>query len=100
MIARQIRDTPADYLSLCVGINIYGGATLNPRTFGPSIMGFVQIVREGHPETPLVIMSPIYACQRETTTNAAGFTLEAMRVEVAHAVTTLHAHGGYQYSLC
>lgn len=93
MIARQIRDTPADFLSMCVGINIYGGNTLNLRTFGPSIKGFVQIVREKHPDTPFVLMSPIYGVQRETTPNAVGFTLEAMRIEVEAAANALWANG-------
>ncbi len=93
MVARLMRDLPADLLSMCIGINIYGGATLNARTFGPGIIGFVQIVREKHPDTPLVVMSPIYSPPRETTPNAVGFTLQAMREEVAAAVATLQAHG-------
>ncbi|MEZ4836426.1 MAG: SGNH/GDSL hydrolase family protein [Caldilineaceae bacterium] len=93
MIARQMRDAAADYLSMCVGINIYGGGTLNPRTFGPSIIGFVQIVREKHPDTPFVVMSPIFSPPREDVFNSAGFTLRAMRDEVQAAVTALQAHG-------
>lgn len=93
MIARQMRDTPADFLSMCVGINIYGGGTLNLRTFGPSIMGFVQIVREKHPDTTLVLMSPIYGVHREEELNAVGFTLQAMREEVAAAANKLWALG-------
>ncbi len=93
MIARLMRDRTADLLSMCVGINIYGGNTLNLRTFGPSIMGFVRIVREGHPDTPFVIMSPIFSPPREETLNAVGFTLQVMRNEVAAAVATLQAQG-------
>lgn len=93
MIARLMRDLPADFLSMCVGINIYGGATLNPRTFGPGILGFVRIVREKHPDTPFAILSPIFSPPRETVTNVVGFTLEAMRGEVESAVATLQAHG-------
>lgn len=93
MLARLIRDLPADYLSMCVGINIYGAASLSPRTFRAAIIGFVQIVREKHPDTPYVIMSPIYSPPRETTTNAVDFTLQAMRDEVAAAVDVLQAAG-------
>ena len=93
MMARIIRDRPADYISLCVGINIYGGSTLNERTFASSLMGFIQIVREGHPQTPLVILSPIYSPKREYTKNVAGLTLQEMRDEIAQVVTTLQAHG-------
>lgn len=93
MIARLIRDLPADFLSLCVGINVYGQSSLGPRTFRPAIIGFVEIVRERHPDTPLAVMSPIYSPPRETTPNAVGFTLSAMREEVAAAVAALQACG-------
>lgn len=93
MLARLIRDQPADYVSLCLGINVYGAASLGPRTFGPAIIGFVQIVREKHPDVPLAVVSPIYSPPRESTPNAVGLTLAAMRDEVAAAVETLRAHG-------
>lgn len=93
VVARMMRDLPADFLSMCVGINIYGGATLNPRSFRAAIIGFVQIVREGHPQIPFVVLSPIWSPPRETQANAVGFTLQAMREEVADAVEVLRAHG-------
>ncbi|HEV7213729.1 MAG TPA: SGNH/GDSL hydrolase family protein [Chloroflexota bacterium] len=93
MIARMMRDRPAEYLSMCVGINIYGGGSLGPRAFGQAIIGSVLIVREKHPATPLAVMSPIYSPPRETTQNAVGFTLQAMREEVAAAVEAVRAHG-------
>jgi len=93
MIARMIRDLPADYLSICAGINIYGAASLGPRAFVPALIGFVQILRERHPATPLAILSPIYSPPRETTPNAVGFTLQAMRDAVAEAVALLQSRG-------
>ena len=89
MIARMIRELPADFLSMKVGINIYGSCSLNVRTFQSAIIGFVQIVREKHPNTPFVVISPIFSPPRETTPNAVGFTLEDMRQEVAEAVQIL-----------
>lgn len=93
MVARVIRDRPADFLSMCVGINVLGSGSLNARTFRPAIIGFVQIVREKHPETPLAVMSPIYSPPRETTLNAVGLNLMLMRDEVSAAVSALQAHG-------
>ncbi len=93
MIARQIRDTKVDFISLCVGINIYGSGSLNPRSFGSSLCGFVQIIREKHSHTPLVLMSPIFSPNREETVNPAGFTLIKMRAEVQDVVTTLQSMG-------
>ena len=93
MVARIIRDRDADLISLCVGINIYGSGSLNARTFGPGIIGFVKIIREKHLDTPIALISPIYSPGREETLNDVGFTLSGMRVEVAGAVEKLRAHG-------
>ena len=93
LIARVIRDRDADLISLCLGINVYGSASLNSRTFGPGIVGFVKIVREKHPETPLVLLSPIFSPGREDTPNEVGFTLSQMRGEVAMAVEKLESNG-------
>ena len=93
MIARLVRDLPADFISMKVGINIYGSGSLNARTFRPAIIGFVQIVREKHPDTPLAVISPIYSAQREAAPSSAGLSLRDMREEVAAAVEALRAHG-------
>ena len=82
-----------DFLSMKVGINIYGSDSLSVRTFQSAIIGFVQIVREKHPDTPFVVISPIFSPPRETTPNAVGFTLEEMRQEVAEAVRVLRDLG-------
>jgi hypothetical protein len=93
MVVRIIRDREADVISLCLGINIYGGPSLNERTFGPGILGFVQIVREKHPTTPIALISPIYSAPREDTPNVVDFTLKQMRAEVKKTAETLQAHG-------
>lgn len=96
LIATMIRDQPADCISLSVGINIYGGATLSARTFRWNLIGFIHIIREKHPDTPLIVMSPIFSPPRESTPNAVGLTLEIMRDEVAHAVRLLQEHGDHR----
>ncbi len=58
-VARTIRDMPADLISLKVGINIVGLAAFRLRTFGPAVHGFLDTIRDGHPETPLLVMSPV-----------------------------------------
>lgn len=93
MVARMIRDMRVDYISMCLGINIQGASSLGPRAFRPAIIGAVQIVREKHPETPLVLMSPICSPHREETPNTVGFHLKGMREEVKAAAEALQAHG-------
>ena len=93
LIARAMRDMTADYFSICVGINIYGAGSLNRRTFRPGICAFVRLIRDKHPDVPFAVISPIFSPPREDQENAVGFTLRAMRKEVALAVEDLRAHG-------
>ena len=57
--ARTIRDVPADLISMKVGINVVNGANLTERTFGPAVHGFIDTIRDGHPKTPILVISPV-----------------------------------------
>jgi lysophospholipase L1-like esterase len=92
-IALLMRDLPADYLTMKLGINIYGNGSLNARSFGANLIGFVQILREKHPHTPLTLISPIYSFDRETTVNAVGWSLQDYRNAVREAVQTMQENG-------
>ncbi|TDD87306.1 GDSL-type esterase/lipase family protein [Actinomadura rubrisoli] len=65
--ARAIRDTPADLISLKIGINIANTDSMRLRTFAPAVHGFLDTVREGHPGTPLLVVSPILCPIQEDT---------------------------------
>lgn len=70
MMARQIRDTPADCISLKFGINVHTMGSMVKRAFAQAALGFIQTVREGHPTTPLLLVSPIYGHHREEKTQS------------------------------
>ena len=57
--ARVIRDTPADLISVKLGINVVNHDAMRLRVFGPAVHGFLDTIREGHPDTPLLVVSPI-----------------------------------------
>jgi hypothetical protein len=57
--ARAIRDQPADLISLKLGINIVNHDCFRVRSFGPAVHGFLDTIREGHPTTPILVISPI-----------------------------------------
>ncbi|MFE3854690.1 GDSL-type esterase/lipase family protein [Streptomyces griseorubiginosus] len=65
--ARAVRDTPADVISLKIGINIVNHDVMRLRAFGPAVHGFLDTVREGHPDTPLLVVSPILCPIHEDT---------------------------------
>ncbi len=57
--ARTIRDEPADLISLKLGINVVNGDAMRERTFHAALHGFLDTVRDGHPATPLLVVTPI-----------------------------------------
>ncbi|MCD7441213.1 lipase [Streptomyces lincolnensis] len=65
--ARTLRDTPADLISVKIGINVVNADLMRLRAFGPAVHGFLDTVREGHPTTPLLVVSPILCPLHEDT---------------------------------
>lgn len=58
-VADAIAQTPADVISVKVGVNIVGARAMDRRTFVPALQGFLDRVRVGHPNTPIVLTSAI-----------------------------------------
>ncbi|MFE2066345.1 GDSL-type esterase/lipase family protein [Streptomyces sp. NPDC059467] len=75
--ARAVRDTPADLISLKLGINVVNADLMRLRAFGPAVHGFLDTVREGHPETPLLVVSPILCPIHEDTPGPTAMDLSA-----------------------
>ncbi|MFD9725210.1 SGNH/GDSL hydrolase family protein [Streptomyces sp. NPDC059072] len=65
--ARAMRDTPADLISVKVGINLVNLDLMRLRALGPAVHGFLDTIREGHPTTPLLVVSPILCPIHEDT---------------------------------
>ena len=65
--ARAMRDTPADLISVKIGINIVNTDAMRLRAFTPAVHGFLDTIREGHPSTPLLVVSPILCPIQEDT---------------------------------
>jgi hypothetical protein len=76
--ARAIRDRPADIISVKVGINLVNTDLMRFRAFGPAVHGFLDTIRDGHSNTPLVVVSPIYCPIHETTPGPGTFDLDAL----------------------
>ncbi|KNE81540.1 MULTISPECIES: GDSL-type esterase/lipase family protein [Streptomyces] len=65
--ARALRDTPADLISVKIGINLVNTDLMRLRAFGPAVHGFLDTVREGHPTVPLLVVSPVLCPIHEDT---------------------------------
>ncbi|GHD05356.1 lipase [Zhihengliuella salsuginis] len=87
-VARVMRDTPADLLSLKIGINIVGGDVMRRRAFAPAVHGFLDTLREGHPDAPILVVSPLYCGIHEETPGPGAFDPEAMAVGETRFIAT------------
>ncbi|ORT60780.1 GDSL-type esterase/lipase family protein [Streptomyces sp. CB03238] len=65
--ARTMRDTRADLISVKIGINLVNTDLMRLRAFAPAVHGFLDTIREGHPTTPLLVVSPILCPVHEDT---------------------------------
>ncbi|MFE4172919.1 GDSL-type esterase/lipase family protein [Streptomyces sp. NPDC056909] len=65
--ARALRDTPADMISVKIGINLVNTDLMRLRAFGPAVHGFLDTIREGHPTAPLLVVSPVLCPIHEDT---------------------------------
>jgi len=66
-VARVLRDTPADLISLEIGINLVNTDLMRRRALGPAVHGFLDTVRDGHPDVPLLVVSPLLCPMHEQT---------------------------------
>ncbi|MGQ1795889.1 SGNH/GDSL hydrolase family protein [Kocuria oceani] len=76
--ARTIADTPAELISVKVGINLVNLDLMRLRAFGPAVHGFLDTIRDGHPHTPLLVISPILCPIHEHTPGPGAFDPEAL----------------------
>lgn len=65
--ARAMRDTPADLISVKIGLNLVNTDLMRLRAFTPAVHGFLDTIREGHPTAPLLVVSPVLCPIHEDT---------------------------------
>jgi hypothetical protein len=65
--ARAMRDTPADLISVKIGVNLVNTDAMRLRAFTPAVHGFLDTIREGHPSAPLLVVSSVLCPVQEDT---------------------------------
>ncbi len=78
-VARTMRDAAADLLSIKVGINIVGGDLMRRRVLGPAVHGFLDTIRDGHPTTPLLVVTPVLCPIHEDTPGPSSIDVAAFQ---------------------
>jgi lysophospholipase L1-like esterase len=91
--AEAVSGLAADVISITHGTNCW---TRTPHSAGMMLettRAFLDIVRDGHPETPMVVASPVLRPDAETTPNRLGATLADLRAAMEEAVRDRIAAG-------
>lgn len=99
--ARAMRDLPADLISVKLGINLVNADLMRLRGFTAAVHGFLDTIRDGHPTTPLLVVSSVWCGIHEETPGPAApdmaaaaegrlrFTATGDPAEVARGALTL-----------
>lgn len=77
--ARAMRDTPADLISVKLGINVVNNDLMRLRGFRAAVHGFLDTVRDGHPQTPLLVISSVLCPIHETVPGPSAPDLSSMQ---------------------
>ena len=91
--AEQIAKLDADVISISHGTNCWTRIPFSAALFRENTRSFLQIVREGHPDVPIVVTSPVVRPDAEATPNRLGATLDDLRVAMEAATLDRMADG-------
>ena len=97
--AEQIATLPADVISIAHGTNMHTRIPFSAAQFREGLRAFLTIVRQGHPQTPIVVCSMILRPDAESTPNRLGATMADLRFEMEDLVTSLRQGGDGALSL-
>ncbi len=86
--ARAMRDEPADLISVKIVINLVNTDLMRLRAFAPAVHGFLDTIREGHPTTPLLVVSPLLCPIHEHTPGPAAPDLSGLSAGVLRFLAT------------
>jgi lysophospholipase L1-like esterase len=97
--AQEIAALPADLISIAHGTNCWTRTPQSAECFAASLRDFVALVRLGHPQTPIVAVSPILRADAESQPNVLGATLLDLRMAFETTIESLRASGDARLQL-
>ncbi len=97
--AEEIASLPADVITIAHGTNCWTRIPFSVGMFREGLIGFLDIVRQGHPDTPIVAVSPITRPDAESTPNRLGANLVELRAVFQRVVGDRIAAGDKRLSL-
>ncbi|MFF5789581.1 GDSL-type esterase/lipase family protein [Streptomyces sp. NPDC012693] len=93
VLAEHLARLPGDVITLAFGTNCWSRVPATADWMYATVQAFVGLVRQGHPDTPLLIVSPVLRPDAEHTRNALGATLTELRRAMERAGRDLAAEG-------
>jgi len=91
--AEHIAELAAAVISITHGTNCWTRVPFSVGLFAEQLTAFLDIVRQGHPETPVLVSSPIVRPDAENTPNRLGATLTDLRKAMEDVVRARIAGG-------
>lgn len=85
--AEHVAELPGDVITVAHGTNCWTRTPHTPGMVAEGLRGFLDVVRSGHPETPIVVVSPIVRPDAEETANRLGATLADLRRAIEDVAT-------------
>lgn len=80
--AEHIAELEADVITVAHGTNCWSRTPHTASQVAEGMRAFLDVVRQGHPETPIVVVSPIVRPDAEDTPNRLGATLVDLRAAI------------------
>ncbi|MFF8603436.1 GDSL-type esterase/lipase family protein [Streptomyces sp. NPDC015232] len=98
-LAEHLARLPGELITLAFGTNCWAAVPCSAPLLYETTRAFVTLVRRGHPDTPLLLLSPVLRPAAEHTGNALGATLGELRAAMEAAVRDLVAAGDSRLAL-
>ena len=87
-VAAHLASTPADVISLAWGTNCWAQIEMDAAYIRELMRLFLGMVRRGHPDTPILVITPVIRPAAEEARNGSGATLSDLRRGLEDAVHT------------
>jgi lysophospholipase L1-like esterase len=97
--AEQLAGLDCALVTLAFGSNCWSRVPFTPGLLYETVRAFVALVRDSHPDAPLLVVSPVLCPEAEDTPNRVGATLGDLREAVERAVDALVASGDSRVAL-
>jgi lysophospholipase L1-like esterase len=81
-----LAETPAEVISIAFGLNNWSRVPHTTGLMSEEVRCFLSLVRQGHPEVPIVVVSPTARPDAEDSPNRVGATLAELRLAMEEAV--------------